>query len=242
MNNVRIPSFPSWLRLAGLLLVAGMAGCSVAPQREAEYRPVIPPDSSPPPQTTGAIYQPGFEQRLFEDIKARRVGDILIVSFDENTAATKNAATSTDKGSDVQTEILELLGSVPEFDVPNIIPLASNNNNNLDNEFNSDIGFESDAASSQSNSLSGTIAVTVVQVYPNGYLYVRGEKRLTLNQGDEFVQLSGIVRPVDIDTSNMISSSKIADARIAYSGEGVLNDANSMGWGTRVFNSPYWPF
>lgn len=242
MNRVCYTQGFPFLLFIGILLVTGGTGCSVVPQQQTEYRPVIPPDSSPPPQTTGAIYQAGFEQRLFEDIKARRVGDILIVAFDENTAATKNAATSTDKGSDVQTEILELLGSVPEFDVPNIIPLASNNNNNLDNEFSSDIGFESDAASSQSNSLSGNIAVTVVQVYPNGYLYVRGEKRLTLNQGDEYVQLSGIVRPVDINTNNMVSSSKIADARIAYSGAGVLNDANRMGWGTRVFNSPYWPF
>lgn len=242
MKRFRTPSTPMFLLFIGILLVTGIAGCSVAPQREAEYRPVMPPEISPPPQTTGAIYQAGFEQRLFEDIKARRVGDILIVTFDENTAATKNAATSTDKGSDVATEILELLGSVPQFDVPDVIPLASNNDNNLNNEFNSDIGFESDAASSQSNSLTGNIAVTVVEVYPNGYLHVRGEKRLTLNQGDEYVQLSGIVRPVDIDTNNMVSSSKIADARIAYSGEGVLNDANRMGWGTRVFNSPYWPF
>lgn len=242
MNRLRARSEPAFLQFIGLLLVAAMAGCSVAPQRQAEYLPVIPPDTSPPPQTTGAIYQAGFEQRLFEDIKARRVGDILIVSFDEKTAATKNAATSTEKGSDVKTEILELLGSVPEFDLPDIVPLASNNDNNLDNEFNSDIGFESDAASSQSNSLTGNIAVTVVQVYANGYLHVRGEKRLTLNQGDEYVQLSGVVRPVDIDTNNVISSSKIADARITYSGAGVLNDANRMGWGTRIFNSPYWPF
>ena len=199
MNRSCSTRLLTFLRFVGMLLVITVTGCSVAPQHNANYRPVIPPDTSPPPQTNGSIYQAGFEQRLFEDVKARRVGDILIVTFDERTAATKNAATSTDKGSDVETEVLELLGSVPEFDVPNIIPLASNNDNNLDNEFNSDIGFESDAASSQSNSLTGNIAVTIVQVYPNGYLYVRGEKRLTLNQGDEYVQLSGIVRPVDID-------------------------------------------
>jgi flagellar L-ring protein precursor FlgH len=168
MNRFRTPSGSALLQFIGILLVTGMTGCSVAPQREAEYRPVIPPDTSPPPQTTGAIYQAGFEQRLFEDITARRVGDILIVAFDENTAATKNAATSTDKGSDIKTEVLELLGSVPQFDVPNIIPLASNNDNNLNNDLNSDIAFDSDAASSQSNSLTGNIAVTVVQVYPNG--------------------------------------------------------------------------
>jgi flagellar L-ring protein precursor FlgH len=230
-------------RLLFMVMVGtGVAGCSVVPQKTVDYRPVIPPDLSPPPQTTGAIYQSGYEQRLFEDIKARRVGDILIVNFDEKTAATKNAKTNTDKGSEVNTNVTEFLGSFPQFNVPGLIPLASNNNNTLDNDFDSSINFDSDAGSSQSNSLSGNIAVTVIQVYPNGYLFVSGEKRLTLNQGDEYVQLSGIVRPVDITSNNVIASSKIADARIAYSGEGVLNDANRMGWLTRVFNSPYWPF
>lgn len=230
-------------RLLPVVMVgAGVVGCSVAPQKTVDYRPVIPPDLSPPPQTTGAIYQAGYEQRLFEDIKARRIGDILIVTFDEKTAATKNAQTNTDKGSEVNTNVTEFLGSFPQFNVPGLIPLASNNNNTLDNDLDSSVNFDSDAGSSQSNSLTGNIAVTVIQVYPNGYLFVSGEKRLTLNQGDEYVQLSGIVRPVDITTNNMIASSKIADARIAYSGEGVLNDANRMGWLTRVFNSPYWPF
>jgi flagellar L-ring protein precursor FlgH len=228
--------------LAMVVVGTGAVGCSVVPQKTTDYRPVIPPELAPPPQTTGAIYQSGYEQRLFEDIKARRVGDILIVSFDEKTAATKNAKTNTDKGSEVKTDVIEFLGSYPQFNVPGLIPLASNDNNTLDNDFDSSINFDSDAGSSQSNSLTGNIAVTVIQVYPNGYLYVSGEKRLTLNQGDEYVQLSGIVRPVDIEPDNTIASSKIADARIAYSGEGVLNDANRMGWLTRFFNSPYWPF
>ncbi len=103
-------------------------------------------------------------------------------------------------------------------------------------------GFAGKGDSSQSNSLSGDISVTVAQVLPNGNLIVRGEKSLKLNQGKEFVQISGIVRPVDILSDNTVLSTQLADAHIAYSGQGAVNDSNTMGWMARFFNSGYWPF
>jgi Flagellar basal body L-ring protein len=84
--------------------------------------------------------------------------------------------------------------------------------------------------------------VTVIDVLPNGNLSVRGEKRVALNQGDEFIRLSGIVRPVDITASNMISSDKVADVTIMYVGEGALADSSKMGWLSRVVQSPWFPF
>ncbi|MDP3368030.1 MAG: flagellar basal body L-ring protein FlgH, partial [Pseudomonas sp.] len=94
----------------------------------------------------------------------------------------------------------------------------------------------------QSNSLSGSVTVTVAEVLPNGVLVVRGEKWLTLNTGDEMVRISGLVRADDISSSNTVSSTRIADARLTYSGTGSFADASQPGWLSRFFLSPMWPF
>ena len=94
----------------------------------------------------------------------------------------------------------------------------------------------------QSNLLEGDITVTVVEVLPNGYLMVRGEKRIGINQGNEYIRLSGIVRPIDIDSTNTILSTRLADPTIIYVGDGVLADSNEMGWLSRFFVSGLFPF
>ena len=110
----------------------------------------------------------------------------------------------------------------------------------LNNEWETNQEFGGKGNSSQSNRLEGNITVTVAEVYPNGNLFVRGEKWLTLNQGEEFVQISGIVRPVDISADNSVPSFKVADARITYSGKGTLADANQPGLLARIFMK-FWP-
>ena len=102
--------------------------------------------------------------------------------------------------------------------------------------------FDGEGASTQSNSLAGSLTVTVTDVQANGNLVVQGDKNLKLNQGDETVHIAGVIRPADIATDNTITSDKIADAHISYSGKGVVNSANSMGWLARFFNSPFAPF
>ena len=102
-----------------------------------------------------------------------------------------------------------------------------------------DQAFSGEGWSTQSNRLDGSVTVTVVEQLPNGNLFVQGEKWLTLNQGKEFVRVSGIVRPVDILADNSVSSEKVANARIEYAGKGALADANRMGWLARFFNSPW---
>jgi flagellar L-ring protein precursor FlgH len=82
----------------------------------------------------------------------------------------------------------------------------------------------------------------VAEVLSNGNLLVRGEKRLTINQGDEYIRFSGIVRPSDIGPDNTVLSTSVADARIAYTGKGTLDESNSSGWLARLFNSKWWPF
>lgn len=220
-----------------------LSGCqSTGPKRDAEYSPIRPVMPAPMPTGNGSIYQAGYEMIWFEDIVARRVGDMLTVTLVESTSANKSATTSTAKSNELGMENPTLFGSTPQFNTPGIIPLASNENNTLEFGLSSSNDFSGDGSATQSNALTGNITVTVVEVLPNRYLYVRGEKRIGINQGFEYVRLSGIVRPQDITPQNTVESTRIADPTISYVGEGALADANSMGWLTRFFNSAFSPF
>ena len=218
-----------------------LSGCASMQQPGANYRPAYPPVSVPPPQADGGIYQAGYSQALFEDIKARRIGDTITIVLQERTQASKDAKTETSKENDVTIANPTLLGAELKFDTP-LLPHSDGRSSTLGTELHSDQEFNGEGSSSQGNSLSGNITVTVIDVLPNGNLVVRGEKRLTLNQGEEFVQISGIVRPVDIRSDNTVLSTQIADARITYSGKGMVADSNKMGWLSRFFASAIWPF
>ena len=224
------------------LAVAMFSGCaSQAPPRD-NYRPTLPPAYTSIEPVGGSIYQSSGDVRLFEDVKARRIGDVITVLLQESTSASKSAKTSTDKNQETAVANPTFFGASPQFNLPGFIPLDSNRDNTLQQNLEAARSFEGEADSSQSNSLTGAITVTISDVLPNGNLVVRGEKWLTLNQGEEFIQISGIVRPQDVGTNNTVLSSQIGDARITYSGEGVLAESNEMGWWARFFNHPVWPF
>ncbi len=228
---IRIPTLAHLLLAAGTVLL--LAGCgATVPARDASYAPAYPVATAPAPASNGAIYQAGYNINLFEDTKAHRVGDIITVKLVEETAAQKAASTSTAKDQSVSLGAPTLFGA----------PVQHNGNDILSASVSAGREFSGDGSSKQSNSLSGSITVFVAQVLPNGNLVVRGEKQLTLNQGDEYVRLSGIVRPVDISPDNTVQSTKVANAQILYSGNGAISDANRMGWMARFFNSPLWPF
>ena len=106
----------------------------------------------------------------------------------------------------------------------------------------SENAFTGASGSSQSNSLNGSIAVTVHEVLPNGNLVVQGEKRIRINQGDEFVRLRGVVRIKDIDSFNTLYSTQVADARITYAGKGTNSHNSTPGWAAKILFSPLWPF
>jgi len=190
---------------------------------------VLPP---PTPRTDGAIYQAGQEMVLFADLKARRVGDMLTVVLNEATTASKNAATTTSKTSAVTDTGPTIFGK--SF-MTKGVPI-------LDTTLSGSHTFDGEGTASQGNSFVGSLTVTVVEVQSNGNLVVEGDKTLRLNQGDEFIHISGVVRPADVATNNTVTSDKIADAHISYSGKGVIANANKMGWLTRFFNSVFSPF
>jgi flagellar L-ring protein precursor FlgH len=168
---------------------------------------------------------------LFMDLRARAVGDILTIQLTEQTNASKESSTSSSRGTDIDTGIPIFAGR----------PITSGGTNILNAEIGSSNSFNGQADASQSNSLNGSITVTVAERLPNGNLLVRGEKWITLNHGQEFIRVQGIVRPVDIGPANSIPSTKLADAKITYSGKGTLANSNRPGLLARFFNSPWFP-
>lgn len=208
------------------------AGCETLAKRDPAFAPVQPADLRPPLQSNGAIYQAGYDMRLFEDYSARRIGDILTIRLNEDTAAKKKTDSNESKQSNVSVTAPTLFGMASKAVL----------GHSLETEFNANRTFQGQGGAQQSNSLKGDISVTVVEVLPNGNMKVRGEKRVTLNDGDEFVRVSGIVRPMDIDASNSLPSAKLADATIMYTGEGGMADSSKVGWIGRMLLSPIFPF
>lgn len=225
MTLARTPS-----RIALVAAVAAAPGC-VVQLGGPDYTPPEPVIEATAPATPGAIYQDSLDVRLFEDLRAGRVGDILTVRLSENTTATKSSSTETSKSGDVNIANPSIFGR----------NLQRNGDDLFSASIESEADFAGEGASSQSNRLDGDITVTVVKRLANGNLVIRGEKWVTLNQGDEFIRLSGIIRPADIAPDNSIQSSRVADARITYSSKGVLAAANRMGLLQRFAQSVWFP-
>lgn len=208
-----------------------LTGCAslIGPERIA---PTLPPAPQSTQASEGSIWNGGNAIALFEDQKARRVGDVLTVLLAERTDASKKASTKTSKESDTDIANPTLFGRPLSYKG---VPIGAIG-------MNSSSEFAGSGDSSQSNKLEGSISVTVAAVLANGNLVVRGEKNIELNQGAERVALEGIVRPADISPANTISSDRVADARITYNGSGALADSNASGWLARFFSSPWMPF
>lgn len=221
--------------LAALLI----AGCAAPQKRSSGISEEIIRHAEPAqPATAGAIYRVGLTSPLFEDIRPRRVGDIITVMLVERTNASKSASTSTSKDNSVDVANPTLFGHPFSFGVG---PLG-HERRTLENSLESSKSFDGEGESAQSNQLTGNITAVVTEVLPNGYLRIYGEKVISINQGDEHITLSGIVRPADIRADNTIPSTLIAGAEIAYGGSGVIADTNDMGWLGKFFNGKWWPF
>jgi flagellar L-ring protein precursor FlgH len=216
------------LAAAGWLVLTLLGGCATSPKEDTSYAPAKP--IAPPPSIShsGSIYRAGYEMRLFEDVVARRIGDTLTIRLVEKTAAKKQADTALTKDNTGKGSIA--IGGA------SLTPWSG------DIDLSAKRKFDGTGESKQSNSLTGNITVVVADVLANGNLVVRGEKWMTLNQGDEYIRISGIVRPADIAPDNTVPSYLVADARISYGGEGPVADANTIGWLARFFISAIFPF
>jgi flagellar L-ring protein FlgH len=219
--------------LLGLVLSSALSACGLFPQVHHKPDPVVARVLPPPtPRTDGAIYQSGQQIELFADLKARRVGDVLTIRLTEVTNASKSAVTKTSKTTSVNNTGPTILGKTI---TAGGVPIFTTTLAGADS-------FDGEGSSTQGNSLAGSLTVTVMEVQTNGNLVVQGDKTLKLNQGDEFVHVSGVVRFADIQADNTVTSDRVSDAHISYSGKGVINSANRMGWLARFFNSAFAPY
>ena len=223
--------------IAIAMIVLVCSGCVVQPPpkpNDPYYAPVLEMKQAPQKPVNGSLYSPNSAMVLFTDQKAKRVGDIITVILRERTASSKSSNIGLTKDNEISidpTGVGTVLGATP-----GVAGLGLNSALTAERE------FTGEAEADQSNQLSGEITATVTGVYPNGNLVIRGEKWITLNRGDEYIRISGLVRADDISPDNTVMSTKIADARITYSGTGEFSDSQDMGWLARFFNGPIWPF
>ncbi len=219
-----MPRRPFKLALIALALAPApaLAKDKVAPDAFAVTMPAPPP----PPPANGAIFQGGYVP-LTSGGRAGAVGDIITIQLVERTAATKSNAAQTQRDGNI--------GLTP----PATGPLSLFNPSDV--AMGGGQQFKGKGDASQSNALSGEVSVTIAEVYPNGTMLVKGEKLLTLNRGDERVQISGIVRAIDIGPDNRILSTRVANAHIRYVGKGEIARASTQGWLQRFFSiiSPF---
>ena len=219
----------SFTSLAVLSIVAlGTSPAMAGKKREAAEREFYAPTviaQPAAPQANGSIFQTSVGYTpLTSGARATSVGDIITIVLVERTQATKSNSADTARNGSVgltppTTGILSKL-----FNASDVSAGGQNT-------------FTGKGAATQSNALTGEITVTIAAAYPNGTMLVKGEKALTLNRGDEFIQLSGLVRQADIGPDNRIASTRVADAKIIYKGKGEIANASRQGWLQRFFSA-----
>lgn len=218
--------------LAAALLLTACSSTQKKPIADDPFYAPIYPEATPTKiAATGSIYQDIQAASLYSDIRAHKVGDIITIVLKEATQAKKSANNEIKKGSDVTLDpIYAGGGNVTINGVP------------LDLRYKDSMNTKRESDADQSNSLDGSISANVMQVLNNGNLVVRGEKWISINNGDEFIRVTGIVRSQDINPDNTIDSTRMANARIQYSGTGTFADAQKVGWLGQFFMGDWWPF
>ena len=211
-----------------LLLAAGaLGGCAyMAPRVQvAETAPAAPVAEVQPVQTNGSIFQAAHYRPLFEDHRARLVGDTLVVQIVEKVSASQKSTSSIDKSGGLSAAVTALPGIRPaDFARATAEGTSSNT-------------FAGKGATESSNDFSGTITVVVRQVLPNGHLLIAGEKQIGVNSNVDVLRFSGQVDPRAIQPGNSVPSAQIANVRLEHRGRGAQADAQAMGWLSRIFLS-----
>jgi len=216
-------------RILSPLLLAGLAGCS-ALQTTPPTAVHQPLSIRPEPRTAqaaqpGSIFQPSFSRPLFEDRRARFVGDVITINLVEQTQASKSSSANAERNATLSASI-SALAKVPLAGLAGLGATASDASK-----------FEGKGDAAANNDVRGTITTTVIEVLPNGNLLVSGEKQVAINQGNEFIRFSGVVNPVYVTGSNTVQSTQVADARVEYKANGYIDETQRMGWMQRFFTT-----
>jgi len=215
----RLPLAPA------LAAVALLAGCATTPPTSV-HQPMSARAQTPPrPQPMdGAIFQDGTARLLlFADRRARFVGDTITVTIEERLQASNTTSSSAER-----------TGSIAAS-VPIISRMPGKSFQGLEIEADSSLTHSGKGGASTNNILTGNIAVTVIEVLPNGNLLVSGEKQVSIGHNTEFVRFSGVVNPTSVTAANSVSSTRVADARIEFRGSGYVSEAQRMAWLSRFF-------
>lgn len=209
-----------------VVAAASLAACTTIPETIVQHPTTAQPQPIPvAPPANGAIFQAGAYRPMFEDYRARMVGDILTIAINEKTSAGKSALTSGSKDGSTSSSVSKLFG-VPSSTVGKIGVGASTANE-----------FEEKGTQASSNTFSGTITATVIDVLPNGNLLVSGEKQIAFDKGIEFVRFSGVVNPRNIGAGNVVPSTQVADTRLEYRTNSRVDKAELMSQLARFFFS-----
>ena len=206
--------------LAPSMLLLSACSTYVEDVASEQFMPAIPDAVNEDKIVDGAIYS-GKSKGLFAtERKASKVGDILTVSLNESFNASKSQSAAS--------------GKTDNFGVtlPNglLKDLIGRGVNDADYGFGATQTFNGTGTASQSNAITGLVSASVVRIFDNGNLEVLGQKKLTLNNGDEYVRVKGIVRPQDIGAGNIVNSNRLANAEITYIGAGEVADTAKRGW------------
>ena len=212
-----------------ICLVLTACDTYVEEQRSVEFEPIYlePVEQKTAQSDFGGIYKKDKGNLFAMEARAHRVGDILTVSFTESFQATKSQNAATSRTSENSVTLPTVMGSILPNSLGNSAELGSSGEST----------FSGSGSTNQSNSLTGLISVHVVRVYLNGNLEILGQKKLTLNNGDEYIRVSGIVRPSDISSDNVVQSDRIANADINYVGAGDTARTGKKGWYTKMLDT-----
>lgn len=207
-------------------VMLSLTACSVTPPAIVHQPTSLPAQSAKPhKEINGAIFQSASYRPLYEDAKPRMVGDVLTIAISERTSAAKGSASSSSKSSGLS------------LAAPTVFGVPSSTTAQLGLSTNGSSKFDEKGAETASNSFTGTIAVTVIDVLPNGNLLVSGEKQLAFDKGAEFVRFSGVINPQTIAAGNVVPSTQVADARFEYRSTTRIDKAEANSMLTRFFLS-----
>lgn len=230
-----------YIKFIFIILILSSCSSYVENKKSVDFEPIHKEIVFQKEDTTidGSIYNSTSSGFFAGDRRAKSVGDILTVSLNESLSASKSTTNTTSKTDTFGVTLPPLVfNQNPVVNAGTSILGAGKGTDSLtaaDLAAGAAQSFAGAGTAAQTNTLTGSMTVTIIKVYPNGNLEIKGQKKLVLNDGSEFLRLSGIVRPEDIAANNTISSSNIADARITYTNAGVYADSTQPGWLSRIF-------
>ena len=207
---------------AALVLASAAPDVSAKPPKPSGYEPTAPAAAIPPHVADGSIFNASGYASLYQGNRARAVGDPLTIVLVESTSTSKSAGSKTQRSGSFG--ITPPTSGLLSFLNPNALKASGQGS------------FNGSGNAIQTSAIDATVAVTIAEVRANGTALVRGEKRMMLSQGQEWIQFAGIVRLSDISADNQIASTRVADAKIEYAGKGAVQRASREGWLSRFFN------